>query len=263
MGHATEAPPPPHRERRLVAASLGYPLTWVAGLSVFSASASVSSTGAELLRNDSGHSAPLLLQFLLTQGVAAVFLGMVVLVLADRIGGKLGRVVRLTGLAAVLVSAVQCGIGVAIASVTVPHRNTDSLAALTDTVNRLDGLKMSLLAITWTYAALAARRWPIRSARLVMALFAATAVALLVSAAGYLMLEDVLATAAYVSLPLLIASVTTSALVLYRHPAPRSSTRQLGSAVRCSRLEAHELREAPNWQGRSWARVHAARHRLW
>ena len=63
--------------RAVRVAGLGYTATWCVGLAVFSSSTTVSSTGRELLGQYAGHSPVLALQFLLTQGLAAVLLGIV------------------------------------------------------------------------------------------------------------------------------------------------------------------------------------------
>jgi hypothetical protein len=213
----------PSRGRGQLAAGIAFPVAWVVGLSVFTASTAVTSTGHELLADYHGHSVRLGLQFILTQGLAAALLSVVIVAVAGAVGGFPGRTIRVAGLAAVSVSFIQCVLGVLVACVAVPARNAHATAALSEGIDRLDGLKMTLLAVT--FACLAAvvgtRRWPPtpdgrRRRPLVTVGFGATAAALLVSAAGYLTLNNTWASAAYTSLPLLLASVTTSAALVYR-----------------------------------------------
>ena len=220
--HATT----PHRSRGRVqlAAGIAYPVTWVVGLSVFTASTAVTSTGGQLLADYHGHSGRLLLQFLLTQGLAATLLAVVLVAAARQIKGSAGRVIRITGLAAVTVSLVQCALGALMACAAVPGRHAHAIGALSETINRLDGVKMILLAVTFACMAaiVGTKWWPTlrsrrRRGRLIAALrFGAAAATLFASAAGYLTLNNTWANAAFASLPLLLASVTTSAVLVYR-----------------------------------------------
>lgn len=219
--------PSRHRDRWQLIAGTAYPVTWVIGLSVFTASTAVTSSGQELLADYRGHVGAVLVQFLLTEGLAAALLGVVLIAAARRIDGRPGHIVRVAGLAAVAVSLGQCVLGALMACVAVPGRHAHAIGELSETINRLDGIKMTLLAVV--FACLAAvvgtRRWPTlrsrrRGSRLLVAFrFAATAAALCASAAGYLTLDNAWAKAAFISLPLLLISVTTSAVLVYRAPA--------------------------------------------
>jgi len=133
--------------RVLRLAGIGYAVSWCVGLMVLASSTTVSSTGRELLDQFAGHSAALALQFLLTQGLAAVLLGTVlvgwcsVATAADRT--RIGR----AGGAAVAVSLVQCVLGLLIAWIAVPAGDPEVVGAWVAILNRLDGAKMLLLAI--------------------------------------------------------------------------------------------------------------------
>jgi hypothetical protein len=198
-------------------------VTWLVGLSVFTASTTVTSTGSQLVMEYHGHSVRLALQFLLTQGLAAAMLAVVIVSAGGRIDGRLRRATYVAGLAAVTVSAVQCALGVWMAGVVVPARHAHRTRVVFEAIDRLDGVKMTLLAVTFCClaAAMGSRRWATVRAgrqprRLIGALFGVTAAALFASAVGYLTLNDTWAAAAFVSLPLLLASVATSAVLSHR-----------------------------------------------
>ena len=197
--------------RAVRVAGLGYTATWCVGLAVFSSSTTVSSTGRELLGQYAGHSPVLALQFLLTQGLAAVLLGIVLAAWVGMATGT-GRVlVAWAGGAAVTVSLVQCALGLVLAVLAVPAGDPGPVAALGTTLDRLDGVKMLLLAVVLGTIAVGS---PVRRPRWLAALCSAGAASLLVSALGYAFLADLPAMAAFVSLPLLLASVSAGAFVV-------------------------------------------------
>jgi hypothetical protein len=218
------------------AAGAAYTLTWVVGLSVFSPSTTVTSPGSDLLRQYAGHERVLALQYLLTQGLAALLLAVVLAAVVRSVSGPAARVVRVAGGGAVCVSLVQCLLGLLLATVAVPDSDAAGIGALADTINRLDGLKMTLLAATWGCLAHAVRRREVGLPRRSVGLFAATSVALLASAAGYGFLYDRLATAAFVSLPLLLASATLAAA--YVRPRYGDGLRPQSQQVRGDRRAA-------------------------
>lgn len=197
--------------RTVRVAGVGYTVAWCVGLTVFASSTTVNSTGSELLNQYAGHSAQLALQFVLTQGLAAVLLGIVFVRWTAAAMGTDRTWLRATGGAAVTVSLVQCMLGLVLSVIAVPADDEHAIGALAAALNRLDGVKMLLLAIALGTVALARSlsrpRWS-------AVLCAAAALALLVSAVGYGLLADRVAMAAYLSLPLLLAAVTAGAFVV-------------------------------------------------
>ena len=89
-----------------------------------------------------------------------------------------------------------------------------------DAINRLDGVKMFLLAALIGTAALAHRELGTPSWLRVVSLLAV--LALLVSGVGYLVLNDLLANAAFVSGPLLLLWVSATGLALSRPRNPET-----------------------------------------
>lgn len=182
-------------------AGTGFVLSWVVGLLIFSSSTQVSSSGAEVLRGFAGHHTVAALQYVLTEGAAAVALAPVVLALG-RAAGSMRLVV--VGLSAVVVSLIECIVGVHLSDLASDAHTAGSLASAID---RLDGLKMFLLAGLAIGTVSAVRRGTLRLPSWLGYLTVALAVTLVASGIGYLLLLDSLAVMAWVSLPLLLAWV--------------------------------------------------------
>lgn len=206
------------RRSLLLLAGASYFIAWVLGLVVFSSSTQVHSTGGQVLGSYTGHSGAVTTQFILTEGVTALALTVVLWHLAAGIDGRLGAVVRLTGLTAVVISLGQCGIGVFLASRIVTQHDPVAAGAAFDALNRLDGAKMLLLAASAAATAAAIHQARTRLPSWLAPVSVATAATLAVSAAGYLTLDNTLAAAAYASLPLLIGFVTSTSACLSRLP---------------------------------------------
>lgn len=202
-----------------VVAGIAYTASWVVGLLVSSSSTDVDSSGRQVLASLAGHEGAATAQYLLTEGAAAAFLAVVATGLAGaaaRAGARpLGRAAFATGLAAALISLVQCAMGLYLTGVAAPAGNAGAAGALTAWSNHLDGVKMFILAaLALATAALTRRtrvlpRWLGVTGRI-------AALALACSGAGYLFTIGALATTAYVSLPLLLILVTGSGVALAR-----------------------------------------------
>lgn len=204
--------------RLLVAAGAGYLASWIAGLSVFAASVDVRSGGAAVVADYHGHAGAAVAQTVLTEGLPAIALAVVITgwwrSAATHGQGGLGRRIGAFGLTAAATSLVQCVLGVVLAAALVPGAHTGAAGTVFELSNRLDGVKMLLLAgAAVTAAVLGARlaqpKWLRCSA-------IAAAVTLTVSGVGYLLLVTAAADAAWLSLPLLLIWVAGSAGVLAR-----------------------------------------------
>jgi hypothetical protein len=161
---------------------------------------------------------------LLVHGLAAAALAVVVLALgraADGLAaaGPWGRVVVVAGLVAVAVSLVQFALGElmgALAAGVIAGGRVGQVKLLFDLTGRLDGVKMLLLAALIASGAMLAWRTPVQPRWLAWA-GALAAAALLVSAAGYLLLVSSLALAAAASLPLLLLWACAAGIALGRN----------------------------------------------
>jgi hypothetical protein len=199
-------------------AGVAYLVAWVVGLAVWPTNLAVDASDAKVVAAYSGHRGVADTQYLLVEGVAAIALAVVVIAVgraAGSSGGRLGRVAVLAGLGAVIVSLIECVLGLLLAGVAVPNGDAHRVGALFDPINRLDGVKMlALAAMALAAVGLVRRhdllpRWLGYTAGLLAA-------ALIVSGVGYLLLNTTLAQAAAVSLPLLLIWVTGTGLTLGR-----------------------------------------------
>jgi len=183
--------------------AVAYSVSWIAGLLVFSASTTVRSSGAQLIAGYQGGLGTL--QFVLTEGVASVCLAVV--------AWAFGGLVRVAGLVAAGLAFAQCGLGIYLTASLVPAGDGESAETVFAAINRVDGVKMFVLAAMAVGGFVFGRRTGRLPAWLGYVALA-LAVAIVVSGIGYLLLIDSFATAAYVSLPLLLLWVTGAGLSL-------------------------------------------------
>jgi hypothetical protein len=187
-------------------AGISYLVAWTIGLAEWPTNLAVSATGAQVAASYEPHTAQAVVQYLLVEGLAGILLGIVLGYAV--LGRSRGRfVVRPKGAAllaaiAVVVSIVQCAIGLFLAAAAARH-DTALSGDLFALVNRLDGAKM--LAIAGSAAWLAANRPMARWLQLTGWLLA---VAIAVSGVAYLTLANALAWTAYISGVLLLVWVT-------------------------------------------------------
>ena len=200
-------------------AGLAYTASWLAGLAIAPSSTSVRSTGAAVVAGYSGHEGAAVVQFVLTEGIASLALAVVVICLGRAGlragGGAAARLMVGAGAAAAAVGLVQCMLGVYLTVSVVPADHASTAAAVSDAVNRLDGVKMFLLAVMAVAGAVLARQTGLLPRWLRWA-GVALAVAITVSGIGYALLNNTFALAAWLSLPLLLAWVTGTGIVLGR-----------------------------------------------
>jgi hypothetical protein len=198
-------------------AGIAYSVSWIVGLCVSSASTDVSSSGAQIVAALAGHEGAATTQYALTEGAPAVLLAVVVVALAraaQRAGSRMGaRLVAITGLVAAGISLVQCGLGGYLTTSLVPAADAHGAGVVTEVINRLDGVKMLLLAALAIAGMQVGRRM---LPRWLSYVGVALAIALVASGAGYLFLIGAAAQAAYVSLPLLLIWVTGAGVALAR-----------------------------------------------
>ncbi|MDD8012800.1 MAG: hypothetical protein PHX05_04915 [Acidobacteriota bacterium] len=195
-------------------------MSWIVGLSVWSSSADVTKSGAELIRMYAGHEAVAFVQFFFTEGLPAVTLGIVLVCLARYALAAnetlLGRTILAAGLAAAAISFTQFCLGAYLCLSLVPGNRADAAKAVFAVLNRIDGVKMLLMAV---FALTGFRLIRNGKARLPMWLAwtsLALAATIFLSGLGFLFLLDSLSPAAYASLPLLMLWVTAVGIVLAR-----------------------------------------------
>jgi len=197
----------------MLIATVGYALAWIAGLSVLGSSTQVSANGIQVVRALAGHQFAAGLQYALTEGVTALFLITVLWgVTANARPGRARRLMRLAALVATAVALAECGLGLWLSIGLARPGEAGPAGTVNDVITRLDGLKMLLLALVATAAAVAIGGRTLPLPRWLSPLAAALAIAIAVSGVGYLALSDAAASAAWVSLPLLIVFVTAAGL---------------------------------------------------
>ncbi|MBV9803284.1 MAG: hypothetical protein JO130_08850 [Solirubrobacterales bacterium] len=206
-------------------AGLVYAGSWVVGLLIFSSSAQVHPSGAQLITAYAGHRVPAALQFLFTEGVPALALMVVVWALAGaaRAAGerRLALSALATGMAASIISFTQFLLGLDFTGRVIAHGDANSVASLNAAINRLDGPKMFLLAALAVTGIVLARRGRLAAPRWLSYLGAALAMSIVISGVGYLFLLSGPALAAWVSLPLLLLWVTSTGIFLARSTSNR------------------------------------------
>ena len=213
--------------RRPGTAGVAYTAAWVTGFAVWPINLDVRSTDAAVLAAYRGHAVQAATQATLVHGVAALALSVVVVALAraGRAGGgtRASRVVLQAGLAAAGVSLIQWALDLTLATMVAPAGEAARAGATLEAINRLDGLKLVLLAALAAAGVTLARnavlpRWLGVVATLL-------AVVILGSGIGYLLLIPALAALAYVSGPLLLVWVTGVGLRLGRQRRRQSAER--------------------------------------
>jgi|SRR5690242_16505290 hypothetical protein len=197
-------------------AGVGYTLSWIAGLAVPAPSPGFGASGAGIVAALSGHGPALAAQYTLTEGLPAAGIAVITVALARlarRSGATAaGRFALAAGLTAAVISAVQFGLGLALAVTAAPG----PAHLLYTSVNRLDGAKMLALAVLGVAAAAMTvlPRW-LRWTGI------ALAVAITCSGLVYLLLIASLAAAAGPALVLLLAFMTGSGIMAGMTTGPK------------------------------------------
>ena len=227
---------PGHAEGRRTAgpavAGLAYAATWVAALVIGPASLEVTAPGAAVVRAYAGQQGAAIAQLVLTEGVAAVALAMAVLALgraargrgADRMAAR----IEVAGLAAVVLSLVQCVHGVRLAGWVAPGGDSSRASSLFQFISRIDGVKMLLLAALVASGMALVRRAGALPPRPDFPGVVLTA-ALTGGGVGYLLLSPALAWMAWMSLPLLLIWMPGMGLWLSLGPAQANGSRRLAA----------------------------------
>jgi hypothetical protein len=212
-GFTSAAPTWSPRFDRLTApavAGVVFVAAWVTGLAAWPSNLDVAASGQKVLAAYAGHEGVAVAQYLLVEGVAAVALAVVATALgraAIRHGeGWSGWVVLLAGIGAVVVSLLECALGLLLSAGAVPDGQTGLAGELFQLLNRLDGVKMLALAAMALAAANLARAGTVVP-RWLGWMSAGLGGSMIASAVGYLLLNSTLAQAAAASLVLLLSWV--------------------------------------------------------
>lgn len=205
---------------------------WAAGLASWPANLALNAANAQVAISYRAHPAGAASQYLLSEGLAGLLLGVVLVaaVISNRDRG-LARPwpAATTAAGAVAISLLQAVIGMfLIAAAT--HHDIARAGGLSNLVNRPGGVKMLALAAVAAY--LSARRTSDRRLpNWLRATAALAAGALAVSGLDYLLLANSLAWTVYISGPLLLAWIAATGIWLTR----RSPARGAGAPSASSR----------------------------
>jgi hypothetical protein len=237
---AGAARPGPRRGRLYLPAAAGvaYVAAWAAGLAAWPANLALNATSAQAAAAYRAHPAGAVIQYLLVEGLAGLLLAAVLAcALLPAARRRLGRPAAGLAAAAVVISLVQCVLGLVLvaAATSADVARAGSLSALE---NRLDGVKM--LALAGVAAYLAVTRLPVRGARprprWLRATTGLAALFLAGSAVAYLFLINALAWIVYLSGPFLLLWIAATGIWLTvtagRPAATRQATRQATRAKR-------------------------------
>lgn len=221
----------PSRSYAPLASGIAYTLAWLIGLTLASSSTQIHATGAQIVHAYTGHRGALTAQYLLTEGAAGLLLAAVIWPLAAAAPARrTGRLILSSGLAAATVSLAQAGLGAWLTLDLVPDHNSANAATVFRLLNQLDGAKMLLLAITATATAAAIARRQLSLPRWLGYTAAALATTITASGIGYLILDNTLAAAAWLSLPCLLVFITGTGIALTSTSPTTQSTGEGGLA---------------------------------
>ncbi len=186
-------------------AGISYAIAWVAGLAVWPSNLAIDASTKEIVSLYAGHRSEATAQYLLVEGLAGLFLG-IVLFYCSRHLGRSDRSWRsraaIAGEVVVAISLLQCLLGMLLISSASKGFLGES-GDLYQLINRLDGAKQLVLsAFVVMFGVLLRTRssYPLWLGRTTVIL----GIALAASGLANLLLWNLLANATYVSLPVLI-----------------------------------------------------------
>jgi hypothetical protein len=184
------------------------------GLAAWPVNLALNATAGQTAASYRAHPAEAVIQYLLVEGLAGLLLGIVLWSAVRAARDRAARSLRgpaVLSMLAVITSLAQCVLGLC-ATAAATGGDTAGCGALTDAVNRLDGVKMLALAAVAVWLAVSGPELP----RWLRAVAVMLALALIASGYGYLALANALAWAAYVSGPLLLLWVAGIGVAITR-----------------------------------------------
>jgi hypothetical protein len=201
-----------HSQRRYLPAAAGvaYLVAWAAGLGAWPVNLALNASAAEVAASYRAHPAEAVANYLLTEGLAGILLGVVLACvllpqLRDRMTARtVGAAVL--GAIAVSISLAQCVVGLLLTAAATSH-DTARCGDLSALVTRLDGAKMIAIALAAAGIVAAETARPLIPGWL-QVLAVPLGLALLASGYAYLTLTSQLGWTAFVSGVLLLLWVT-------------------------------------------------------
>ena len=155
----------PLTSRRLtlpLGAAAAYISAWLVGLAIWPGTPGVDASATHVADAYAAHQGLAIVQYLLVEGVAGIALGAMVLAIGLGLvangARRAGKTVLVSGLAAATISLAESVLGVIMAAGAPDSVATGSTADLFDLLNRMDGVKMFLLAAMVASVVNASRR---------------------------------------------------------------------------------------------------------
>jgi hypothetical protein len=203
--------------RPAAVAGIGYTVAWLVSLVVGAPNPSVAASGGQVVAAFAGHDWPVIVNLVLSEGIAAVALAVVALMAAQaarRAGARrAGLAVAVFGVAAAAISWAQLVLAAWLQFGPVASGHAAAAGTLWSAIQRIDGAKMFVLAAmavalaVLSLASAVLPRWLAPFALLLAA-------CLLISGFGYVLLANALSDAVYVAGVLLLAVVTATGVTL-------------------------------------------------
>jgi hypothetical protein len=216
---------PSQRRYLPAAAGVAYLVAWAAGLGAWPVNLALNASAAQVAASYRAHPAAAVTNYLLTEGLAGILLGMVLACvllpqLRDRMtASTVGAAVL--GAIAVAISLAQCVVGLLLTAAATRH-DTALCGDLSALVTRLDGAKMIAIALAAAGIATAGTSRPLIPGWL-RVVAVPLGLALLASGYAYLTLANQLGWTAFVSGVLLLLWVTGTGIattILRRRAIP-------------------------------------------
>ena len=203
--------------RPAAVAGICYTVAWVVSFAPGAPMPSVAASGGQIVAAYSGHDWPTIVNLVLSEGIAAVALAAVVLLVgsaARRAGARrAGLAVAVFGVTAAAVSLAELVMAAWLQYGPVASRHDATAGTLWSTVQRIDGAKLFVLAAMAVALAVLSLTSTVLPRWLALLAYP-LAVSLVLSGLGYVLLAAGLSDAVYVAGVLLLVVVTAAGLTL-------------------------------------------------
>jgi hypothetical protein len=198
-------------------AGIGYTVSWVLSFVVGAPMPSVAASGNQIVAAFAGHDWPSIANFVLTEGIPAAALAVVVLLVARSASTagarRAGLAVAVFGVAAAAVSLAELVMAAWLQYGPVTSGHSATAGTLWSAIQRIDGAKLLVLAAMAVALALLSLTSAVLP-RWLAPLALLLAVSLVVAGIGLLLLADALSDAVFVSGALLLVVVTATGVTL-------------------------------------------------
>jgi len=198
--------------RPAAVAGICYTVAWVVSFAPGAPMPSVAASGGQIVAAYSGHNWPTIVNLVLSEGIAAVALAAVVLLVGSA-ARRAGLAVAVFGVTAAAVSLAELVMAAWLQYGPVASRQDATSGTLWSAVQRIDGAKLFVLAAMAVALAVLSLTSTVLPRWLALLAYP-LAVSLVLSGLGYVLLAAGLSDAVYVAGVLLLVVVTAAGLTL-------------------------------------------------